>query len=167
MVAEQDLHSLVVFRLGRDGFALPVETVSEVVPLAWLARPPNMPSFVSGILNLGGIAVPVLRTDILLGVSEAAFGLESSILIMKGGAGPLGLLVSHVEGVRPASAWDRLPVAAEHSFHGCVSARLEGPQEGLHLIAWEQVLLREERLRLDEFQRQTQARLEELVDLAP
>lgn len=160
-----DLHSLVVFQVGGDNFAVPVDTVAEVVPIAWLARPPHMPSVVHGILNLGGTAVPVLRSDRLLGMGDARFGLDASILIMKGGPMPLGLLVGHVEGVRPAAAFQVLPMADCQSFQGCLAAELDGPGGSVHLVAWEKVLLEEERRRLADFQRHTQDRLAELAEL--
>lgn len=159
-----DLHSLVVFRLGEETFAIPVEAVAEVVPLAWLARPPHMPSIVHGILNLGGIAIPVLRTDRLLGLGEARFGLDASILVMKGAASPLGLLVGHVDGVRPAAAFQVMPLAGAHSFQGCLAATLDGPGGAIHLLAWNKLMLEEERVRLADFQRRTQDRLAELAE---
>lgn len=160
-----DLHSLVVFQVGGDNFAVPVDCVAEVVPIAWLARPPHMPSIVYGILNLGGVAVPVLRSDRLLGMADSSFGLGASILVMKGGSAPLGLLVGHVEGVRPAAAFQVMPLADRQSFQGCLAAELDGPGGAIHLVAWDKVLLEEERLRLDEFQRQTQDRLADLADV--
>src|SRR5512145_2933093 len=79
-----DLHSVVIFRLGGQHFAVPVAEVREVVPYCWLAQPPRMPSFVQGVLNLGGVAVPVLRLDHLLGLPpNAVIGLDASLLIMR------------------------------------------------------------------------------------
>ncbi|HSV30141.1 MAG TPA: chemotaxis protein CheW, partial [Candidatus Omnitrophota bacterium] len=98
-----ELDSVVIFRLGGEAFGMPVEAVREVVPIAWLAKPPQLPSLVEGILNLGGIAVPVLKLDQVLGLAGARYGLDASILIMKGDA-PLGLLVEHVDGVRRLEA---------------------------------------------------------------
>lgn len=164
-VTASELHSLVIFRVGDDTFAVPVETVAEVVPIAWLARPPHMPTIVHGILNLGGTAVPVLRCDRLLGMDDARFGLDASILIMKGGPAPLGLLVGHVDGVRPAAAFQVMPLADRQSFQGCLAAELDGPTGTVHQIAWEKVLLEEERRRLADFQRHTQDRLRELAEL--
>lgn len=164
MAANSDLHSLVVFKVGEEVFAIPVDAVAEVVPIAWLARPPQMPTIVHGILNLGGNAVPVLRSDRLLGLPAARFGLDASILVMKG-ALPLGLLVGHVEGVRPAAAFQVMPLASAHSFQGCLAAELNGPGGAVHLVAWDKVLLEEERTRLEYFQRATQGRLADLAEV--
>lgn len=159
-----ELHSVVVFRLGGQLFAVPVPDVREVVPYAWLSRPPQMPSFVQGVLNLAGAAVPVLRLDNLLGLPRATIGLDASILIMKTQQEPLGLLVEHVEGVRPGAEFQFSPVDDRQSFQGCLGGQLQGPQGTIHLISWRKVLLEEENRRLEQFRQSAQARLAELAD---
>lgn len=158
-----DLDSVVIFRLGADTFAIPAEVVREVVPIAWLSRPPRMPSLIHGILNLGGAAVPVLKLDAVLGVEGCRFGLDASILIMRGDS-PLGLLVEHVEGVRRIADFTLVPLADRHSHNGCLVGALAADGAAIHLVAWGRVLLEEERRRLAEFQAHTQQRLAELVD---
>lgn len=166
-VGGDELQSLVIFRLGGQPFAIPVETVSEVVPYAWLATPPRMPSFIQGVLNLGGVAVPVLRLDRLLGLPSAVIGLNASILVMKTGGAPLGLLVEHVDGVQPKGEFQCMPVDVRQSFQGCLAAQLAGARGEVHLIAWDKVMLEEERQRLEDFQRRAQERLAELADGEP
>jgi purine-binding chemotaxis protein CheW len=159
-----DLHSVVVFRLGGEHFGVPVPVVREVVPYAWLAQPPRMPNFVEGVLNLGGVAVPVMRLDDLLGMPRGKLGLDASILIMKRPGAPMGLLVEHVDGVRPAAAFQMLPVEDRNSFQGCLVGELHGAGDDVHLISWEKVLMEEERRRLEQFQQSAQDRLAELAD---
>ncbi|MCR6632293.1 MAG: chemotaxis protein CheW [Magnetospirillum sp.] len=159
-----DLSSVVVFRLCGQLFAVTVDAVREVVPYAWLATPPRMPAFVQGVLNLGGLAVPVLRLDMLLGMPPAAIGLSASILIMKSTGTPMGLLVEHVEGVRPRAGFQFAAVDEAHSFQGCVAGQLESPQGAMQLVSWERVLLVEEERRLAQFQQDAQDRLADLAD---
>ncbi|MBC7905790.1 MAG: chemotaxis protein CheW [Rhodospirillaceae bacterium] len=169
-VGADELHSLVIFRMGGQVFAIAVEAVSEVVPFAWLSKPPRMPAFVQGILNLGGAAVPVLRLDRLLGMPTVTIGLDSSILIMKPGhmgGTPLGLLVEHVDGVLPAADFQVMTMDDRQSFQGCLAAQLDGPAGCVHLVSWEKILLEEERQRLGDFQRRAQERLAELADGDP
>lgn len=160
-----DLHSAVIFRLSGQLFAVPVADVREVVPYAWLEQPPRMPAFVQGVLNLGGVAVPVLRLDALLGTPKAAFGLEASILIMKGTDSPLGLLVEHVEGVRAATDFQFSAIDDRQSFQGCLAGQLQDPTGlAVHLLSWRQVLLVEEARRLEHFQQSAQDRLSSLTE---
>lgn len=160
-----DLHSAVIFRLSGQFFAIPVADVREVVPYAWLEQPPRMPAFVQGVLNLGGLAVPVLRLDTLLGTLPAAIGLDASILIMKGTDSPLGLLVEHVEGVRSAAEFQFSAIDDRQSFQGCLAGQLQDPTGlAVHLLSWRQVLMAEEARRLEHFQQSAQDRLAQLVD---
>lgn len=120
--AVDELHSLVIFRLDGQIFAVPVDAVREVVPYAWLAQPPRMPAFVQGVLNLGGTAVPVLRLDHLLGLARGTIGLGASILIMKTTGAPLGLLVEHVDGVQPVAAMRPMPMESGTPSRGASPA---------------------------------------------
>jgi purine-binding chemotaxis protein CheW len=159
-----DLESIIHFTVSGQPFALSVDVVREVVPIAWMAKPVGMPSIVHGVLNLGGVAVPVLRADLLLGLVPFALGLDASVLIMKGAEPPLGLLVEHVEGVRSAAAYGVLPLNEAQSFRGCVEAQLDGAGEVLPLLSWPRLLLEEERTRLAEFQQRSAKRLDEMAE---
>lgn len=160
------IHSAVIFRLSGQLFAIPVADVREVVPYAWLEQPPRMPAFVQGVLNLGGLAVPVLRLDRLLGMPAARIGLDASILIMKAGDSPLGLLVEHVEGVRSAAAFHITPLDDRHSFQGCMVGQLtDAAGLAAHVLSWPRVLLAEENLRLEQFRHGAQERLADLAGM--
>lgn len=158
--SQTDLHALVTFRLGDESFALPVAAVREVVPIAQLARPPQLPALIEGILNLRGVAVPVLRLDRLLGQTEIAFGLEASILVMRDQP-PLGLLVGPVDAVRAGDSFQHLPMEGDNSFNGSLVAELVSATGSAHLLSWPHLLLEAERDRLAEFCARTQARLAE------
>lgn len=157
---------MVIFRLSGQLFAIPVPDVREVVPYAWLEQPPRMPAFVQGVLNLGGVAVPVLRLDRLLGTAPAGIGLDASILIMKTADAPLGLLVEHVEGVRATAAFQFTAIDDRHSFQGCLAGELhDSSGAAIHLLSWRKVLLAEEGRRLEHFQQGAQERLAQLAEM--
>lgn len=164
------LHGIITFRLAGQPFGLPVGTVAEVAPLAWLERPPQMPSVVEGILNLGGQAVTVLRLDRLLGLDDGAYGVDSSILIMRthdGEPGQIGLLVEHVEGVRPIEDYTIQGFPDRRSFNGCVAEQVERGGVTMPVLSWANLLLAEERVRLAEFHAMAQSRLAGLVEPTP
>lgn len=163
-----DLHSVVIFRLAGQVFAIPVADVREVVPYCWLEHPPRMPAFLHGVLNLGGDAVPVLRLDRLLGLAAAAApGLEASLLIMRTESGPLALLADRVEGVRDGNAFQFAPLEDGQSFQGCVGGQLHGPQGSAHLLSWRHILMTEEKARLAQFQADAESRLAQLAEDVP
>ncbi len=157
---------VAVFRLVGQGFGLPVEDVREVVPVAWLDRPPHLSFMVEGILNLGGQAVPVLRLDRLLGLEDGCYGLDASILIMRPRpeGGTFGLLVEHVDSVREMSAFAAMGLPPGQSFNDCLVEVLERDGKAVNLLAWDRILLEQERERLVEFQDRAQARLAELAE---
>ncbi|CAA7620598.1 Chemotaxis signal transduction protein [Candidatus Terasakiella magnetica] len=157
-----DLCGLVTFRLSGMELALPVGAVREVAPVARLDRSPHMPNIVEGVLNLAGEAVAVLRLDHLLALEPGVFGLDASILLMRGGARPLGLLVEHVDGVRPLTDFSTMGSPPDQSFNGCLAADLEYSGRIIHLLSWPNLLLAEERDRLADFQSREQARLDQL-----
>ncbi|WP_254434888.1 chemotaxis protein CheW [Magnetospirillum sp. UT-4] len=164
-ISASEPHSFVVFRVGCESFALAVDVVREVVPYCQLARPPQLPAVVEGVLNLGGAAVPVLRADLLLGLGKGVFGLDASILVMRPGAeGEVGLLVHHVEAVRPAVDFRLLPVADDTSFQGCLAGELDDGGASVHFLDWTRMLMEEERRRLGEFRERAEARLAAWVE---
>jgi purine-binding chemotaxis protein CheW len=60
-VTRQDAVNFLVFRLGRDEFALPIEAVDEVAQVpAQITRMPKTPRFLEGVINLRGSVVPVI-----------------------------------------------------------------------------------------------------------
>lgn len=157
-------NGVVTFRLCGQVFGLAVESVREVVPIAWLDRPPQTPSLVHGVLNLGGRAVPVLRLDRLMGLADGNFGIDASILIMREveGAQVMGLLVEHVDGVRRPDSFTAMGFCDRGSFNGCLADQLDFKGQVVLLLAWRNLLLEEERQRLADFQAVTQARLADL-----
>lgn len=151
--------AMVTFGLGGLTLGLDAAHVAEIVPNAWMDMPPGMGPHVAGILDLGGSAVTVLAADRLLGIEPVVFGLDASILVMKG-APPLGLLTGRVQGVIAAAAGcRRLPLDPSLSFHACLTAQLQVGHRVVHLLDWNRLLLAEERARLAAFAARRQARL--------
>ncbi|GEM_PF-3594175 len=152
--------AVVVFHLADQVFGIGADHVAEVVPNAWLARPPSLPSLVAGILDLGGIPVVVLRGDRLLGFAEQSFGLDASIMVMKDEGRPtrVGMMTGRVIGVRPLAACRALDVAPQSSFRGCLKAQLAFDDVAVSLLDWSLLLDVEERDRLAEFGALAEAR---------
>ena len=51
--------SFVVFRLGKEGYALEVMRVQEVLDMQSLTEVPGGPKYLLGVINLRGHVVPV------------------------------------------------------------------------------------------------------------
>lgn len=155
--------AVVTFGLGALSFGLAVGHVAEIVPNAWMDLPPGLGPMVAGILDLGGVAVTVLAADRLLGLAPMTFGLDASILIMRGQPA-LGLLTGQVQGVVAPSGCRRLPVDAALSFHASLAGQLRQGDRVIHLLDWQHLLLAEERARIAAFDARRQARLAALEE---
>jgi purine-binding chemotaxis protein CheW len=89
----------VVFQVEKEHYALPLESVREVViPPSTFSRVPRSPRAVRGIMNLRGRVVTVVELKFLLEVLDQ--GLPSQkIVMLDRGRRYLGLLVTEVEGI--------------------------------------------------------------------
>ncbi len=93
----------VLFRLGRERFALPLEAVREVVlPQPPFSRVPRASEAVRGVMNLRGRVVAVVDLATLVGLAPQV--LEPSagqVIVLDHARRALGLLIGGVLGVEP------------------------------------------------------------------
>ena len=69
---DDDDEQVVVFRLDREEFGVPIGSVQEIVRLPdELTRVPKTPDFVEGIINLRGSVLPVIDLRLRLGLDRA------------------------------------------------------------------------------------------------
>jgi purine-binding chemotaxis protein CheW len=90
---------LLVFRLGRQQFALPVGQVSTIVPRATLTPLPGAPSDLIGMLRLRGALCPVIDIRARLGLHAAEPHIGDRIVVMHTARFHVGLLVEKIEGL--------------------------------------------------------------------
>ena len=98
-----DLH-LVTFRVGTELFGVPISAVQEIVRVPAIARIPQSPEFVEGVINLRGRVITVVDLHKRLGGSapslSAANGSEQSkktrILVIEAEGRLVGVIVDEV-----------------------------------------------------------------------
>ena len=78
----------IAFALGEQVYALPLEAVREILPMAQLSRPPGMPSLLDGFLNLGGTSVAVVNLGRLFGSPNPPWQLHSPLLVLRSQQAP-------------------------------------------------------------------------------
>ena len=84
----------VIFVIANELFACPVAMVQEVIPYAEPVPVPGGPREISGVLNVRGDIIPVVRTaDLLNTQSEQA----KRIIILDKGEGLTGMEVDRVD----------------------------------------------------------------------
>jgi purine-binding chemotaxis protein CheW len=148
-----------LFEVAGQRFGLRLESVSEIVPMAALSRPPSMPSILEGFLNLRGTALPVLRTAALLGLPQDPLELHTPLVIVRGDTLPLALLVDRVTGIVALPVDDFLPIAGSDSFNGCIDGRLTTAEHAVHVLSLDRLLLEKEQQILAQFHATESSRL--------
>lgn len=67
----EDDEQVVVFRLDKEEFGVPIRSVQEIVRVPEeLTRVPHAPSFVEGVINLRGSVLPVIDLRVRLGLGR-------------------------------------------------------------------------------------------------
>jgi purine-binding chemotaxis protein CheW len=91
--------SFVIFRLGEEAYGLPIAAVHEVARYPEsLARIPDAPEFVAGIMSLRGRAVPVIDTARRFGALPG-HGRSRRVIVVSAGGVTAGLAVDAVTDV--------------------------------------------------------------------
>lgn len=108
-----DLH-LVTFRIGSELFGVPISAVQEIVRVPAIARIPQAPDFVEGVINLRGRVITVV--DLRKRMNQATSGApgvwdrKSRILVIETEGRQVGAIVDEVTEVLKLAA-DRVEPA--------------------------------------------------------
>ncbi len=110
-VPAAQLH-LITFRLDGESFALPVETVREVIRVGDITRVPQSPPHIRGVINLRGRILPVVEIRTRLGLAPLVPRSTARIIVAEVRGRVLGLLVDSVAQVQKVPA-DRVVAAPD------------------------------------------------------
>ncbi|SMB97847.1 purine-binding chemotaxis protein CheW [Thermanaeromonas toyohensis ToBE] len=100
----EEERQLVTFVLGEEEFALPIESVREIIRAGYITAVPRTPDFVKGILNLRGSIIPIIDLRRKFDYAEREIDEQVRILICEGDASLVGLMVDGVKEVAKISA---------------------------------------------------------------
>ncbi len=89
----------VVFRLGGQSYALPIEAVQEIQQIVAMTDVPETAQGVIGMVNLRGDIVPAVDLRRVLGMETREFGLQTPMIISRLGGSLVALVVDEVEDV--------------------------------------------------------------------
>ena len=80
--ALDDDEQVVVFRLGKEEFGVPINSVQEIVRVPEeLIHVPRAPAFVEGVINLRGSVLPVIDLRLRLGLPRVARSDNQRIMV--------------------------------------------------------------------------------------
>ena len=118
-MSEQANHQqLVVFTLGSEHYALPIQAVNEIIRYAEPRSVASRTDWVRGVISLRGRIVPVYDVAARLGITSELTE-QSKIVIVEAGAETAGVIVDTVEEVLTVSD-DQIEEA-----HGADSSLIE------------------------------------------
>ena len=100
------------FQLEGHIYAVPLAQVAEITPYRELSRIPHMPRSVEGLLDHRGHVVPVisLRSRMNLGHQDAHLS-KNNVVLNRGGATPVGVLVDVVDAVISTTPEQMIPAS--------------------------------------------------------
>jgi purine-binding chemotaxis protein CheW len=101
--SESHLHGVaghfLAFRIGDRRLAFPLEKVERVIRMAALVPVPEAPEWISGLLNLHGVVMPVISLRSRLELSRKEAHPDDRILVIQTAQRKLGVIAETVEEV--------------------------------------------------------------------
>lgn len=110
VVPEEELR-VCLFSMGEDLFAVPVDTLTEIIISQKIFPVPTTPPHVLGVINLRGNIVPIV--DIRSALSLPRQSTPSQIAVIKEGAMLIGIVVDTVSEVAAVPLHQVLAVPAD------------------------------------------------------
>jgi purine-binding chemotaxis protein CheW len=154
--------TFIVFRLEDRLAAFPSEAVERITPVAELLLPPGLPAALEGVLNLAGLAVPVLRLEKLFRLRVPEIGLYSMLIVLRlAGSDRLAVLVDRVTEILQVPENSPRPLDRDDFFNGCAEAMVSSGGDAIYVLSSSRIVLAKERDMLAEFRDMAQHRLQE------
>jgi purine-binding chemotaxis protein CheW len=121
------LEQVVVFYLGGQRYALPIERVQEIQQIVEFSEVPGGGTGVVGMVNLRGHVIPAIDLRQLVGLERQEYTLETPMVICRMDGRLVALVVDEVEDVLglPAGCVQDAPAAHALSSRMVGVARLD------------------------------------------
>ncbi len=95
ITASEELQ-LVIFRLAKEEYGLPITKVQEINRLVPITKLPQTPSFMEGIINLRGRVIPVIDLRKRFQLAAAERSEDNRIIIVEVNGQTVGVIVDAV-----------------------------------------------------------------------
>ena len=69
---------VVIFTLGQEEYAMPIEVVREITRLGEVRAIPQAPAYVRGLINLRGKAIPLVDLHVRFGIDSSKQSTDNS-----------------------------------------------------------------------------------------
>jgi purine-binding chemotaxis protein CheW len=111
--APAKLLQLVLLTLDSERYGLAIESVQEILRVAPIARVPDAPRHIRGVMNVRGRLLPIVEVRAILGLAPLACEADSRVVMVLVRGRTLGLLVDRVSYVLSLPADGILPPPRE------------------------------------------------------
>ncbi len=114
LASGEDILQLVTFNMGTEEYAVDILKVQEINRMTEIAKVPNAPHYVEGVINLRGRVIPVVSLSKRFSFSEKEQDEQSRIIIMDIQGITIGVIVDSVSEVLriPSNTVDPAPSVA-------------------------------------------------------
>ena len=110
--AGEEFQEFLCFRVSSEIYAINIMEIKEIIKPREATEIPRAPGFVSGVLSLRGIIIPIFNMRLRLGLAEGEKSGRERIIVVKRGDEFIGILVDEVtQVVRISSATIEKPPA--------------------------------------------------------
>lgn len=92
----QEVQKYIYFRIGKNFYSLPLESVLEVMDLPKLEYPQKLPANFVGVLKFNNIVVNVLDIRFYLGIELESYSISNKLIIVKTDEILFGLIVDEI-----------------------------------------------------------------------
>jgi purine-binding chemotaxis protein CheW len=96
---DSNIEQWLTFSVGNEEYALSIESVSEIIKPREVTDIPRVPDFISGIISLRGIIVPVFDLTRRLNLGESEMTSASRIIVCQDGERLAGFIVDRINQV--------------------------------------------------------------------
>ncbi len=90
------VQEFLCFKVARETYAISIMDIKEIIKPREVTEVPRVPAFVSGVLSLRGIIIPVFHMRHRLGLPPVGISGKERIVVVKKAAEYCGLLVDEV-----------------------------------------------------------------------
>lgn len=122
-----------VFRIGREWLALPLETITEVLPAARLHSLPHRPPAVAGVAAWGGELVIAIALESVLSI-ETDGKAPARMIVAARGADRFVFPASEVAGAADLAELKKLPPSVKHAPRHAAKAVASWNQRSVTLL---------------------------------
>lgn len=102
----QDSNKLVVFTVGNEEYAIPIENVISIEKLEGITPIPHLPTYVKGIMKVRGELIPAIDTESILYNREMESSDSVRVIVLNTDEISLGVLVKEAKEILDIPAED-------------------------------------------------------------